>query len=99
MTLLPGRHVDAVTSDGHAVSFWPRPNGGLRFAWDGRAEHPSFDRLGELRDGSPAVFVSADGAHVAYMAGRGESMFVGRDGGEGPACGTLTRSVPAGVQR
>jgi hypothetical protein len=94
VTLLPDRHLDAVTSDGHGISFWPRPNGGLRFAWDGRAEHPPFDRLGELRDGSPAVFASANGAHVAYMAGRGERMFVGHDGGESPAYGDLTRSVP-----
>jgi hypothetical protein len=94
VTMPPGRGVDAVTSDGHAVSFWPRPDGGLRFAWDGHAEHPPFDRLGELRDGSPAIFVSADGAHVAYMAGRDDRMFVGHDGGESPAYGDLTRSVP-----
>jgi hypothetical protein len=94
VTMPPSRQIDAVTSDGHAVSFWPRPNGGLRFAWDGRAEHPPFDQLGELRDGSPAVFVSADGAHVAYMAYRDGRMFVGRDGGESPAYADLTRSVP-----
>jgi hypothetical protein len=94
VTMPPSCQIDAVTSDGHAVSFWPEPNGGLRFAWDGRAEHPPFDQLGELRDGSPAVFVSADGAHVAYMAYRDGRMFVGRDGGESPAYADLTRSVP-----
>lgn len=94
VTMPPGRPIDAVTADGHAVSFWPRPDGGMRFAWDGRAEHPPFDMLLELSDGSPAIFVSPDGCHVAYMAGRGESMFVGRDGGESPPCGDLTRSVP-----
>ena len=41
VTMLPGRHVDAVTSDGPAVSFWPRPNGGLRFGWDGRPIGPA----------------------------------------------------------
>ena len=92
--LPPGHFADAMTSDGHVVSFWERPSGRVRFGWDGRAEHPTFDGVEEMRDKSPAIFCSADGAHVAYVGMRGQHLFVGRDGTEDPPFESFSRSVP-----
>ena len=89
----PGCAADAVTTDGHVIAFCLTDDNRLRFVWDGVPGEP-FDALGELRDKSTAVFVSDDGAHVAYMAVRGESNFVGRDGTEDPPFAMLSRSVP-----
>jgi hypothetical protein len=66
-TLPPEHDADAITSDGHAVSFWQASDGSTTFARDGQAPHPPFDGIGQLRDGSPAIFPSPDGAHVAYQ--------------------------------
>lgn len=93
-TMPPGRTADAVTSDGHVVSFWPRPEGKFRFAWDGHAEHTTFDGIVDMRDKSRAIFASADGAHIAYVGMRDDHMFVGRDAGEDPPVEAFSRSVP-----
>ncbi len=93
-SLPPGRPVEAVTSDGHVVSFWPRPEGRLRFAWDGHAAMPTFDGLVDRRDRSPLIVPSADGAHLAYVGIRGGQQFVGRDAGEDPPFESISRSVP-----
>jgi hypothetical protein len=91
-SLPPGCTADVVTADGHILAFCHGEDGRLRFLWDGVAGQP-FDGLGELRDKSPAVFVSDDGAHVAYMALRGETAFVGRDDDEEAPFESLSRSV------
>jgi hypothetical protein len=93
-TLPPGRPVEALTSDGHVVSFWPRPEGRLRFAWDGHAAMPTFDGLVDRRDKSPLIVPSADGAHLAYVGIRDGQQFVGRDAGEDPPFESISRSVP-----
>lgn len=92
-SLPPGCGADGVTADGHVFAFCAGDDGRLRFFWDGAPGEP-FDSLGELRDKSAAVYVSDDGAHIAYMGVRGESQFVGRDDTEDPAFATLSRSVP-----
>jgi hypothetical protein len=83
---------DYVTSDGHVIALMPEGSRN-RFVWDGEPGEP-FDCLFELRDKSAAVFTSPDGSHVAYLAGRGEWSFVGRDGHEDPPFEAITRSVP-----
>ncbi len=88
-----GCRADAVTSDGHVFALWPQGDGRLRVVWDGEPGAP-FQDLWALRDKSPAIFPSADGAHIAYMALRDGRQFVGRDGGEDPPFDSLTRSVP-----
>jgi len=93
-TLPPGRPVEAVTSDGHVVSFWPRPEGRLRFAWDGHAAMQTFDGLVDRRDKSPLIVPSADGAHLAYVGIRDGQQFVGRDAGEDPPFESISHSVP-----
>jgi len=92
--LPPGHFADAMTSDGHVVSFWERPGGRVRFGWDGHAEHPTFDGIDEMRDKSPGIFCSADGAHIAYVGMRDQHLFVGRDGTEDPPIESFSRSVP-----
>lgn len=82
----------SVTSDGHTVGVMSE-DGRLRFVWDGEPGEP-FDSFWQLRDKSNAVFTSADGAHIAYAASRGELSFVGRDGGEEAPFVAITRSVP-----
>ena len=42
--LPPGCVPDAVTSDGHAVCFWPQDDGRMRFVWDDQIGEP-FDDL------------------------------------------------------
>jgi hypothetical protein len=93
-TLPPEHDADAITSDGHAVSFWQASDGSTTFARDGQAPHPPFDGIGQLRDGSPAIFPSPDGAHVAYVAFRSGRPFVGRDAAEDPPIPGFSRSVP-----
>jgi dipeptidyl aminopeptidase/acylaminoacyl peptidase len=93
-TLPPGHFADAMTSDGHVVAFWERPNGRVRFGLDGRAEHATFDGIAEMRDKSPGIFCSGDGAHIAYVGMRGGHYFVGRDGTEDPPMEAFSRSVP-----
>lgn len=95
-SLPKGLAADAVTADGHVVTFWPQEDGTLRFTWDGVAG-VVFDRLGEMRDKAPTIFSSADGAHIAYVGerrDRDEGIFVGRDNREDPPLGAFSRSVP-----
>jgi hypothetical protein len=98
-TLPPGHFADAVTADGHVMSLWERPGGRVRFGWDGHAEHPTFDGIERMRDGSGAIFCSADGAHVAYVGMRGAQRFVGRDGTEDAPLEAISRSVPPAFSR
>jgi hypothetical protein len=88
-----GCNAFAATADGHVAAFWPQSDGRLRFVWDGVAGDP-FDGLVEMRDKSAAIFVSPDGAHLAYVGLRGGRGFVGRDGGEDASFGDFSRSVP-----
>lgn len=83
---------DAVTSDGHVVTFHPLGDDGWVFCWDGQPGEPF--ALGQLRDGTAAIFASPDGAHLAYMATRGDSVFVGHDDHEEGPYETVSRSVP-----
>jgi roadblock/LC7 domain-containing protein len=92
-SLPPGCAAEAVTADGHIIAFCPTEDGRLTFLWDGVAGAP-FDGLFDLRDKSPAVFSSDDGAHIAYAGMRGEDSFVGRDGREDPPFAGFSRSVP-----
>lgn len=84
---------DAVTSGGQLISFCPTDDGRITFSVDGVTGEP-FDRLLEMRDETPAIFVSPDGSDVAYVAARGDRIFVGRCGGEGPPLAGFSRSVP-----
>jgi hypothetical protein len=93
-TMPPNHWADVVTSDGHVAAFWERPNGRVRFGWDGRAGHPTFDGVQEMRDGSAAIFASPDGAHIAYTGLRGSQQFVGRDAAEDPPLAMVSGSVP-----
>ncbi len=85
------------TSDGHVAGFWALPGGGVRFVWDDRVG-PSFDGLVVMPDGR-RLFWSEDDRHVAYIAFRGTTQFVGRDGDEGPAFEVVSRSVPPTFSR
>lgn len=83
----------SVTADGHFFAFYVDADGHLRFSWNGDVGDP-FDELGDLRDKSPAIFVSDDGAHIAYMGIRDAKLFVGRDGTEDEPFEAISRSVP-----
>lgn len=97
-SLPPGCAPHTITSGGHVTAFYEAPEGGLRFVWDGNVGAP-FDGLIELRDGSRAVYSSADGAHLAYMGVRGDKVFVGRDDREDPPFDGFSRSVPPTFDR
>jgi Tol biopolymer transport system component len=90
--LPPGCSPDAVTSDGHMVTFWAQPDGRVRFVWDDIAGEP-FDGVPDMRDKLPAIFSSENGAHLAYAGERGDDMFIG-DGAEEPSGEGFSRSVP-----
>lgn len=91
-SLPEGCSATAVTSSGHVVAFCPASDDHFRFVWDGAAGEPF--QLQRMRDKTEAIFVSPDGAHIAYSAGRGDWLFVGRDEREGPRLHALSRSVP-----
>lgn len=92
-TLPPGCTPDAVTGDGHTVTFCAEPDGRMRFVWDDITGEP-FDAVPDMRDKLPAIFSSEDGAHLAYAGQRGDSMFIGRDAAEEPSGEGFSRSVP-----
>ncbi len=88
-----GCNAFAATADGQIAAFGPQSDGRLRFVWNGVAKEP-FDGLVEMRDKSPAISASPNGAHLAYVGLRGGRAFVGRDGGEDASFGDFSRSVP-----
>lgn len=92
-TLPPGCTPDAVTSDGHVVTFWAHPDGRMRFVWDDIVGEP-FDGVPDMRDKLSAIFSSENGAHLAYAGQRGDDMFIGRDAAEEPSGQGFSRSVP-----
>jgi hypothetical protein len=92
-SLPPGCGIDAITADGHVVAFCHGEDGRITFFWDGSPGQP-FDGLLKLRDESPAIFSSDDGAHLAYVGSRHGRTFVGRDGREDPPFEGFSRSVP-----
>ena len=92
-SLPAGCVLSLVTNDGHLAAVCTTVDGRPQVCWDGTCGEP-FDRFMELRDGSPGVFASADGNHVAYAGVRGERGFVSRDGIDGRAWGDVSRSVP-----
>jgi hypothetical protein len=91
--LPPGGTPEAMTSDGHAIGFMETGDGGMRAFWDGEGSAP-FDGFVMMRDETRAVFVSGDGAHVAFVAGRDGRQSVVRDGREDPPVDIFSGSVP-----
>jgi hypothetical protein len=89
----PGSTPDALTADGHGVTFLEREDGRLEAFWDGEGGEP-FDALMAMRDETPTVFVSDDGEHLAFIGERDGRFFVARDGREDPPFEMFTRSVP-----
>lgn len=92
-SLPPGSTPDAITADGHGFTLFDLDDGRLQAFWDGNGGEP-FDALMAKRDKTATIYISDDGAHVAFIGERDGRFFVGRDGSEEPPFEMLTNSVP-----
>ena len=91
-TLPEGGEVQAITASGHVIGECATADARRQFLWDRRIGDP-FDSYVAFREQTHALYVSEDGAHVAYVAGRGDAELVGRDDAEDPPVIGVSASV------